>query len=171
MKGYREEWFAVARTASKPDALQGFHAEHVLYIIDEASGVEDKVFEPILGALSTEGSRLFMAGNPTRLTGFFFDSHHKTERSTTPSISTAARAAALTTPSSTQSLKCSARTATYFASAWPETSPRACPTASYRWSGARGPAQPTRPQKARTASTSAWTLLATATTAALYALF
>lgn len=77
MKGYREEWFAVARTASKPDALQGFHAEHVLYIIDEASGVEDKVFEPILGALSTEGSRLFMAGNPTRLTGFFFDSHHK----------------------------------------------------------------------------------------------
>ena len=77
LKGYREEWFAVARTASKPDALQGFHAEHVLYIIDEASGVDDKVFEPILGALSTEGSRLFMAGNPTKLTGFFFDSHHK----------------------------------------------------------------------------------------------
>ena len=24
MRGYREEWFAVARTASKPDALQGF---------------------------------------------------------------------------------------------------------------------------------------------------
>jgi len=77
MRGYQEEWFAVARTASKPDALQGFHAEHVLYIIDEASGVEDKVFEPILGSLSTEGSRLFMAGNPTKLTGFFFDSHHK----------------------------------------------------------------------------------------------
>lgn len=77
MRGYQEEWFAVARTASKPDALQGFHAEHVLYIIDEASGVEDKVFEPILGALSTEGARLFMAGNPTKLTGFFFDSHHK----------------------------------------------------------------------------------------------
>ena len=77
LRGYREEWFAVARTASKPDALQGFHAGHVLYIIDEASGVEDKVFEPILGALTTEGSRLFMAGNPTRLTGFFFDSHHR----------------------------------------------------------------------------------------------
>lgn len=77
MDGHPEEWFAVARTASKPDALQGFHAEHVLYIIDEASGVEDKVFEPILGALSTEGARLFMAGNPTRLTGFFYDSHHK----------------------------------------------------------------------------------------------
>ena len=77
MRGYREEWFAVARTASKPDALQGFHASHVLYIIDEASGVDDKVFEPILGALTTEGSRLFMAGNPTKLTGFFYDSFHK----------------------------------------------------------------------------------------------
>lgn len=77
MKGYPEEWFAVARTASKPDALQGFHAEDVLYIIDEASGVEDKIFEPVLGSLSTSGSRLLMCGNPTQLSGFFYESHHK----------------------------------------------------------------------------------------------
>lgn len=74
---YPEEWFAVARTASKPDALQGFHAEHILFIIDEASGVDDRIFEPVLGALSTKGSRLLMCGNPTQLTGFFYDSHHK----------------------------------------------------------------------------------------------
>lgn len=77
MRGYPEEWFAVARTASKPDALQGFHAEHILYVIDEASGVKDEVFEPILGAMSTKGARLLMCGNPTRITGFFYDSHHK----------------------------------------------------------------------------------------------
>ena len=77
MRGYPEEWFAVARTASKPDALQGFHADHVLYIIDEASGVRDDIFEPVLGALSTEGARLVMCGNPTKITGFFYDSHHK----------------------------------------------------------------------------------------------
>lgn len=77
MKGHEEEWFAVGRTASKPDALQGFHADHVLYIIDEASGVKDEIFEPILGALSTEGSKLVMCGNPTKLTGFFYNSHHK----------------------------------------------------------------------------------------------
>lgn len=77
MKGYPEEWFAVGRTASKPDALQGFHADHVLYIIDEASGVKDEIFEPILGALSTEGSKLVMCGNPTKISGFFYDSHHK----------------------------------------------------------------------------------------------
>lgn len=77
MRGYPEEWFAVARTASKPDALQGFHAENVLYIIDEASGVDDKIFEPVLGSLSTNGAKLLMCGNPTQLSGFFFDSHHK----------------------------------------------------------------------------------------------
>ncbi|KAB0577242.1 hypothetical protein EI53_01268 [Fusobacterium naviforme] len=81
MKGYPEEWFAVARTASKPDALQGFHAEDVLYIIDEASGVEDDIFEPVLGALSTPGAKLLMCGNPTQLSGFFYDSHNKNRAS------------------------------------------------------------------------------------------
>lgn len=81
MKGHPEEWFAVGRTASKPDALQGFHADDVLYIIDEASGVDDKVFEPVLGALSTPGARLLMCGNPTQLSGFFYDSHHKSRGS------------------------------------------------------------------------------------------
>lgn len=81
MKAYPEEWFAVARTASKPDALQGFHADDILYIIDEASGVDDRVFEPVLGSLSTPGARLLMCGNPTQLTGFFYDSHHKNRSS------------------------------------------------------------------------------------------
>lgn len=77
MKGHKEEWFAVARTSTKPDALQGFHADNILFIIDEASGVDDKIFEPVLGALSTKGSHLLMCGNPTQLNGFFYESHHK----------------------------------------------------------------------------------------------
>lgn len=77
MNSYPEEWFAVARTATVPDALQGFHAEHLLYIIDEASGVKDIVFEPVLGAMTTQGTKLLMCGNPTRISGFFYDSHHK----------------------------------------------------------------------------------------------
>lgn len=81
MKGYPEEWFAVARTASKPDALQGFHADDVLYIIDEASGVDDSIFEPVLGALSTPGAKLLMCGNPTQLSGFFYESHNKNRAS------------------------------------------------------------------------------------------
>lgn len=81
MKGHPEEWFAVARTASVPDALQGFHAEDVLYIIDEASGVSDVIFEPVLGSLSTPGAKLLMCGNPTQLSGFFYESHTKNRKS------------------------------------------------------------------------------------------
>lgn len=48
-----------------------------MYIIDEASGVDDAVFEPVLGSLSTSGSKLLMCGNPTQLKGFFYESHNK----------------------------------------------------------------------------------------------
>jgi hypothetical protein len=72
-----EEWFAVARTASTNEALQGFHADHLLFIIDEASGIDDEIFQPVAGALSGNDNKLFMCGNPTQLYGFFFDAFNK----------------------------------------------------------------------------------------------
>lgn len=73
-----EGCFAVARTARKenPEALQGFHAKHLLFLVDEASGVDDIIFEVGMGALSTEGAKVVLAGNPTRASGFFYDTHH-----------------------------------------------------------------------------------------------
>jgi len=70
---------AVARTASKdnPEALQGFHDEGLVFIIEEASGIPDIVFEVGLGSLSTAGAKMLMLGNPTRLSGFFYDSHNR----------------------------------------------------------------------------------------------
>ena len=75
MRGHKDEWFAIARTATNPEALQGLHADHLLYVIDEASGVSDIVFEPVLGSMSTDDSRLIMCANPTKLSGFFYESH------------------------------------------------------------------------------------------------
>jgi len=74
-----EEAFAVARTARKetPEAFQGFHSDNMLFIVDEASGVEDIIFEVGQGAMSTEGAKTLMAGNPTRTSGFFFDAFNK----------------------------------------------------------------------------------------------
>ena len=71
--------FVVRRTASKsnPEAMQGFHAKHMLFLIEEASGIEDIVFEVAQGALSTEGASAVMVANPTRNNGFFYDTHHK----------------------------------------------------------------------------------------------
>ena len=69
----------VARTASKenPEALQGFHASHLMFVIDEASGVPEEIYEAAEGALSTSGARVLMQGNPTRTSGTFYSSHHK----------------------------------------------------------------------------------------------
>lgn len=79
MKSAPNESFSVARTSrpERPEALQGFHSEHILFLIDEASGVSDNVFEVAEGALSTDGAFVVMAANPTRQSGYFFDSHHK----------------------------------------------------------------------------------------------
>jgi hypothetical protein len=79
MRSAPNESFSVARTSrpEKPEALQGFHAENILFLIDEAAGVADNVFEVAEGALSTEGAFVVMAANPTRQSGYFFDSHHR----------------------------------------------------------------------------------------------
>jgi len=70
--------FAVARTSRKenPEALQGFHSENMLFLVEEASGVPDVVFQVAEGALSTTGAKTVMCGNPTRSDGFFYESFH-----------------------------------------------------------------------------------------------
>ncbi len=72
-----ERWFAVARTSNKPENLAGFHEEHLLFIVDEASGVADSIFETIEGALTTADAKLLLCGNPTRNSGEFHDAFFK----------------------------------------------------------------------------------------------
>lgn len=83
LKSHAQESFAVPRTSrpEKPEALQGFHSENILFLIDEASGVSEKVFEVAEGALSTESAFAVMAANPTQQSGYFFDSHNKMRES------------------------------------------------------------------------------------------
>ncbi|MBQ9549485.1 MAG: terminase B [Lachnospiraceae bacterium] len=76
MIGYEKRWFAVARTATKPENMQGFHEDNMLFIVDEASGVADPIMEAIMGTLSGENNKLLMCGNPTKTTGTFFDAFH-----------------------------------------------------------------------------------------------
>lgn len=79
VKAQPEMAFVVRRTASKhnPEALQGIHAKHVLYLVDEASGIFDLVFEIAQGSLSTRGAIAILTSNPTRTTGFFADTHRR----------------------------------------------------------------------------------------------
>lgn len=79
LKGAGSESFAVARTARKeqPEALQGFHSEHMMFLCDEASGIDDIIFEVGAGAMSTVGAKTVLAGNPTRTSGYFFEAFHR----------------------------------------------------------------------------------------------
>jgi phage terminase large subunit len=80
VRGHEESWFAVPRSANKPENLQGFHAQHCLFVIDEASGVEQEIMDVVEGALTNAGARLLMCGNPTRLSGTFYNAFHKDRR-------------------------------------------------------------------------------------------
>ena len=77
LRDYEKRWFAVARTATKPENMQGFHEDNMLFIVDEASGVADPIMEAILGTLSGVNNKLLLCGNPTRNSGTFFDAFHK----------------------------------------------------------------------------------------------
>lgn len=76
-----EEWFAMARTATKdnPESMQGIHAEYVLRIVDEGSGVPEEVFEVLEGATGLKETKELICGNPTRLEGYFYDCFNKSK--------------------------------------------------------------------------------------------
>jgi phage terminase large subunit len=77
MIGHESTWFATARTSNKPENMQGFHADHLLILVDEASGVKQETLEAVEGARTTAGSKIVMAGNPTQVSGTFYDAFHK----------------------------------------------------------------------------------------------
>lgn len=69
--------FAAGRTARKesPESMQGFHSPNLLVVGDEASGIEDIVFEVIQGALSSPNSKCVLTSNPTKRSGYFYETH------------------------------------------------------------------------------------------------
>lgn len=74
-----DEMFISARTsrAEQPEALQGIHSEHVMLVADEASGVPEAVFEAAAGSMSGHSAVTLLLGNPTRSSGFFYDTHNR----------------------------------------------------------------------------------------------
>lgn len=80
-KAAPERVFISARTsrAETPEAMQGVHAEggRVILIADEASGIPEPVFEAGAGSMSGKNCTTLLAGNPTRTSGLFFDTHNR----------------------------------------------------------------------------------------------
>ena len=81
-----ETWFAMAIpwTKDKSEAFAGTHEKHVLMIFDEASAVDDIIWEVAEGAMTGESeageaiTKMWIVfGNPTRNTGRFSDCFKK----------------------------------------------------------------------------------------------
>ena len=66
---------------ANPDELKvvlaGIHALGVMYQIDEASGVQDAVMEPIEGGMTDPLSMAIIIFNPTKRDGFAMETHRK----------------------------------------------------------------------------------------------
>lgn len=79
LKAAPTEVFISARTsrAEQPEAMQGVHADHVLLIADEASGIPEAVFEAAVGSMSGHNAVTLLLGNPTQSSGMFYDTHHR----------------------------------------------------------------------------------------------
>src|SRR5580765_614689 len=71
------ECFITARTSrpDKPEAMSGLHAPHILLVADEASGIDEAVYEAAGGSMSSPGAVTVLIGNPTRSSGFFWRAH------------------------------------------------------------------------------------------------
>lgn len=75
-----KEWWCRAISPSvkaskeeQAETLAGLHGEHLLIIVDEASGVPDPVFIPLEGAMTQMDNRCLLIGNPTKNTGYFHE--------------------------------------------------------------------------------------------------
>jgi hypothetical protein len=79
LKASPENSFMSARTSSKerPEAMAGVHSDHVLLVCDEASGIDEVVYEAAVGSMSSFNATTILISNPTRNTGLFFDTHHR----------------------------------------------------------------------------------------------
>lgn len=81
-KAAPKEWWMRALSPSvkatkeeQAETLAGLHADHMLIIGDEVSGISDPTFVPLEGAMTQPDNKVILIGNMTKNTGYFFNTH------------------------------------------------------------------------------------------------
>ena len=69
--------YATGLSTDSPARFQGFHETNILFVVDEASGVREEVFDAIEGSMTSRRARLLLIGNPTSLAGTFYKAFHQ----------------------------------------------------------------------------------------------
>ena len=73
---FSEKRFGFGFTTTSMNRIQGFHSANILVIVDEASGVEDEIFDGLSSCLTSANAKMLMLGNPLSLSGTFYDAFH-----------------------------------------------------------------------------------------------
>ena len=60
----QQEWYAVGESTDEPEKIEGYHAPSILYIVDEAKAVPDKIFDAMAGGMSTAEAKMVMLSTP-----------------------------------------------------------------------------------------------------------
>lgn len=68
-----KDWFAVGLSTKYPQNFFGYHADHILVVVDEAGGVPEPIFQGVKAITPNANSRVLYIGNPTNPSGTFFD--------------------------------------------------------------------------------------------------
>ena len=69
--------YAYGFSTNTEDRFQGFHSGNILVIVDEASGVDEFIYNAISGVTTSRNSKLLLIGNPHGYAGTFYDAFHK----------------------------------------------------------------------------------------------
>lgn len=60
-------------TTNTPERFQGWHCPNILVVVDEASGVNEEIYQAIEGILTGPNARLLLIGNPNQAMGTFYE--------------------------------------------------------------------------------------------------
>ena len=72
--------YAYGFSTNTEDRFQGFHSGNILVIVDEASGVDEFIYNAIRGVTTSRNSKLLLIGNPHGYAGTFYDAFHKNRK-------------------------------------------------------------------------------------------
>jgi len=83
--GYKGVWSCIAKSArlGNEESLAGEHCHTYLIVVDEASGLPDKALQVLSSALTEEHNNMCLLSQPTRTSGFFYDTHHRLAKTAT----------------------------------------------------------------------------------------
>lgn len=71
-----EDWYAVGLSTTDSEKFFGYHADNILVIIDEASGVDEKIFLGVDAVTPNINAHVLAIGNPTNPSGRFYQMMH-----------------------------------------------------------------------------------------------